>query len=40
MIYLVLNYDTIIEDALGLGNIPYADGLSGGASGMVGSKNL
>ena len=31
--YLVLNYDTIIEDALGLGNIPYADGLSGGASG-------
>ena len=31
--YLVLNYDTIIEDALALGHIPYADGLSGGATG-------
>ena len=31
--YLVLNYDTIIEDALALGNIPYADGLYGGATG-------
>ena len=28
--YLVLNYDTIIEDALALAKIPYADGLSGG----------
>ena len=31
--YVVLNYDTIIEDALALGNIPYADGLYGGATG-------
>ena len=31
--YLVLNYDTIIEDALALGNISYADGLHGGATG-------
>ena len=31
--YLVLNYDTIIEDALALEKIPYADGLSGGAIG-------
>ena len=30
--YLVLNYDTIIEDALALGNIPYADGLHGGST--------
>ena len=31
--YLVLNYDTIIEDALALNNVPYADGLYGGATG-------
>ena len=31
--YLVLNYDTVIEDALALGNVPYADGLYGGATG-------
>ena len=31
--YLVLNYDTIIEDALALGRIPYADGLYGGTTG-------
>ena len=30
--YLVLNYDTIFEDALALARIPYADGLSGGAT--------
>ena len=30
--YLVLNYDTIIEDALAFGRIPYADGLVGGAT--------
>ena len=30
--YLVLNYDTIIEDALALGNISYADGLYGAAT--------
>lgn len=31
--YLVMNYDTLIEDALALSRIHYADGLSGGASG-------
>ena len=31
--YLVLNYDTAIEDALGLQRIPYADGIDGGATG-------
>ena len=31
--YMVLNYDTIIEDALALKNIIYADGLHGGATG-------
>ena len=31
--YLVLNYDTAIEDALGLEEIPYADGIDGGATG-------
>ena len=31
--YLVLNYDTMIEDALALGNVTYADGLNGGATG-------
>ncbi len=30
--YLVLNYDTIVEDALAMVSIPYADGLSGGAT--------
>ncbi len=30
--YLVLNYDTIVEDALALARIPYADGLSGGTT--------
>ena len=30
--YLVLNYDTIIEDSLAMARIPYADGLSGGAT--------
>jgi hypothetical protein len=29
--YLVLNYDTLLEDALALERIPYADGLDGGA---------
>ena len=32
MDYLVLNYDTIIEDALALEDISYADGLSGGST--------
>lgn len=31
--YLVMNYDTLIEDALALSMLRYADGLSGGASG-------
>ena len=31
--YLILNYDTAIEDALGLEEIPYADGIDGGATG-------
>ncbi len=30
--YLVLNYDTIFEDSLAMARIPYADGLSGGAT--------
>ncbi|MBK6458205.1 MAG: SIR2 family protein [Gemmatimonadetes bacterium] len=31
--YLVLNYDTVLEDALAFERIPYADGIDGGASG-------
>lgn len=31
--YLVLNYDTLIEDALALEKIPFADGLDGGVTG-------
>ena len=31
--YIVLNYDTIIEDALALANVRYADGLYGGPTG-------
>ncbi len=31
--YLVLNYDTVIEDALALERIRYADGLEGGVTG-------
>lgn len=31
--YLVLNYDTLIEDALALQRAPFADGLEGGATG-------
>lgn len=30
--YLVLNYDTVIEDALAFEQIPYTDGLEGGAT--------
>ena len=30
--YIVLNYDTIIEDALAIHSVPYADGLYGGAT--------
>lgn len=31
--YLVLNYDTIMEDALALARVPFADGMDGGVSG-------
>ena len=31
--YVVLNYDTLIEDALAMEQIPFADGLEGGATG-------
>ena len=30
--YFVLNYDTLIEDALGLEKLPYTDGFSGGTT--------
>ena len=30
--YLVLNYDTLVEDSLAMARIPYTDGLSGGAT--------
>lgn len=30
--YLILNYDTLIEDALGLETLKFADGLNGGAT--------
>ena len=31
--YLCLNYDTLLEDALALERVPFADGLDGGATG-------
>lgn len=31
--YLVLNYDTLLEDALALEKLPYADGIEGGPTG-------
>lgn len=31
--YLVLNYDTVLEDALALERIPFSDGLEGGVTG-------
>jgi len=31
--YLILNYDTVLEDALALERVPFADGLEGGATG-------
>ena len=31
--YLVLNYDTVIEDALALEQVPFSDGIDGGATG-------
>lgn len=31
--YLVLNYDTVVEDALALERIPFSDGIDGGVTG-------
>ena len=31
--YLVLNYDTVLENALAIERVPFADGLDGGATG-------
>lgn len=31
--YLVLNYDTVLEDALALERLPFADGIDGGVTG-------
>lgn len=31
--YLVLNYDTLVEDALALERVPYSDGIDGGVTG-------
>lgn len=31
--YLVLNYDTVVEDALAVERIPFADGIDGGVTG-------
>lgn len=31
--YLVLNYDTVLEDSLALERVPFADGFDGGATG-------
>ena len=31
--YLVLNYDTVIEDALAIERVPYSDGIDGGVTG-------
>ena len=38
--YLVLNYDTLIEDALALEKISFADGLSGGVTGWWDPKSF
>jgi len=38
--YLVMNYDTLIEDALALSNLCYADGLEGGVSGWWSSATF
>ena len=31
--YIVLNYDTVVEDALAIERIPFSDGIDGGATG-------
>jgi hypothetical protein len=38
--YLVLNYDTLIEDSLALEKIPFADGLEGGVTGWWNSETF
>jgi hypothetical protein len=37
--YMVLNYDTLIEDALALQRIPYTDGFAGGPTGWWESRS-
>ena len=36
--YLVLNYDTILEDALALARVPFSDGMDGGVTGWWNPK--
>lgn len=38
--YLVLNYDTLIEDALALQRVQFADGLDGGVTGWWNAKTF
>jgi len=38
--YLVMNYDTLIEDSLALSQLRYADGLEGGVSGWWNSSTF
>lgn len=38
--YLVLNYDTAIEDALAIERIPYSDGIDGGVTGWWNPKTF
>lgn len=38
--YLVLNYDTAIEDALALERVPYSDGIDGGVTGWWNPQTL
>ena len=38
--YIVLNYDTVIEDALAIERIPFSDGIEGGVTGWWNPKAL
>ncbi len=38
--YLVLNYDTVIEDALALERVPFSDGIDGGVTGWWNPKTF
>jgi hypothetical protein len=38
--YLVLNYDTALEDALALQKVPFSDGIDGGATGWWNPQTL